>query len=135
MLYKKHDRYADALSAYEEAARLGIDRVEEVYSNMGNLYAEMFDADKVREMYQRALEIAPDNVPTLFNLAGHFEESGEKEQAIELYERIQSIDPTHWDSLARLAYPRKVTAEDQNLVKRLKEVLPRIPASIRSLSF
>ena len=123
LLYKKHDRYADALSAYEEAARLGIDRVEEVYSNMGNLYAEMFDADKVREMYQRALEIAPDNVPTLFNLAGHFEESGEKEQAIELYERIQSIDPTHWDSLARLAYPRKVTAEDQNLVNRLKDCI------------
>ena len=123
LLYKKQHRYADALPAFHEAARLGIDRVEEVYSNMGNLYAEMLDADKTREMYQRALEIAPDNVPALFDLAGHFEESGEKQQAIELYERVQSIDPGHWDSLARLAYLRKVTAEDQSLVNRLKDCI------------
>ncbi len=123
LLYKKQERYEEAISAYEQAARLGIDRVEEVYSNLGNLYAEMLDADKAREMYQRALEIAPDNVSALFNFAGYFEESGEKEQAIELYERIQSIDAKHWKSLARLAYPKKITDDDQSLVGRLKKCI------------
>jgi len=121
LLYRKLDRYAEALSAYEEAVRLGIDRVEEVYSNMGNVYSEMLDADKTREMYQRAIDIAPEYVPALFHLANHYEESGESELAVELYERVQSIDPRHWESLARLAYPKKVTAEDESLVNRLKD--------------
>ena len=120
LLYKKLLRYADALQAYEEALRLGIDRPEEVYSNMGNVYAEMLDADNAREMYRRAVDLAPDNISTLFNLAGLLEESGERQQAIELYERIQSIDPRHWMSLVRLVHSRKVTADDQGLIGRLK---------------
>ena len=119
LLYRKQERFEEAISAYEEAARLGIDRIEDVYSNMGNLYAEMLDADKAREMYERAIDVAPDNVQALFNLGGLLEETGDRQQAIELYERVQSIDPRHWRSLARLAYPRKVTAEDQELVGRI----------------
>ena len=119
LLYKKQERFEEAISAYEQAAHLGIDRVEEVYSNMGNLYSEMLDVDKARDMYQRALEITPDDISALFNLAGLLEESGERQRAIEIYEHIQSIDPRHWHSLARLAYPKKVTSDDQDLVSRI----------------
>ncbi len=119
LLLKKQQRNSEALAAYDEAIRLEIDQPEEVYSNMGVLYSEMQDAEKSREMYERALKIAPNYVPALFNLAGHFEESGEKQLAIEHYERILSIDPKNWKSLARLAYPGKVTAEDQGLIDRL----------------
>jgi len=119
LLLKKQQQNSEALAAYDEAIRLEIDQPEEVYSNMGVLYSEMQDAEKSREMYERALEIAPNYVPALFNLAGHFEESGEKQLAIEHYERILSIDPKNWKSLARLAYPGKVTAEDQGLIDRL----------------
>jgi len=120
LLYKNEQYFSEAMAAYENAVRLGIDQVEEVYSNMGTLYSEMQDAEKAREMYERALEISPDYVPALFNLAGHFEESGEKQLAIEHYERILCIDPRHWKSLARLAYPEKITAEDRDLIDRLK---------------
>ena len=120
LLLKKLQQNTAAMDAYEEALRLGIDGQEEVYSNMGVLYSEMQDADRAREMYEKALEIAPGYVPALFNLAGHFEESGEKEPAIELYERILAIDPRHWKSLARLAYPARITADDQALVERLQ---------------
>lgn len=119
ILYRKQHRFEDALSSYETALRLGIDHAEEVYSNMGNIYSEMLDAEKARKMYERALEVEPEYVPALFNLAGHFEESGEKQQAIELYEKILSIDPRHWKSVARLAYPRKITEENQDIVDRI----------------
>ena len=119
LLLKKLEQNSQALAAYDEAIRLGIDQPEEVYSNMGVLYSEMQDADKAREMYERALAIAPDYVPALFNFAGHCEESGEKQLAIDIYERILSIDPKHWKSLARLAYPEKITAEHQGLIDRL----------------
>lgn len=120
LLYKKQKRYAEALAAYEEAIRFDIDRPEEVYSNMGILYSDLQQEDRAREMYDRALQIAPDYLPAMYNRAGHFEEIDEKQLAIEQYERILSIDPTHWDSLARLVYPRRITDEYRDLVERLE---------------
>ncbi len=122
-MYTRMKQYADALSAYKRSIFLKIDRVEEVYSNMGVLLSEMQDANGAREMYQRALDIAPDYIPALYNLAGHFEEANEKQQAIEYYERILSINPRHWDALARLAYPRKITSEHQELIVRLESAV------------
>ena len=123
LLYRKQRRYAEALAAYEEALRLEIEQPEEAYSNMGILYSDMQEEDKAREMYERALQIAPEYVPALYNRAGHFEEVGEKEQAIEQYEHILSINPRHWDSLARLAYPRKIGSEQQDYVDKLERAL------------
>ena len=119
LLYKKGKRYSDALSAYEEAIKYGIDDVQEVYSNLGVLYSEMRQREKAREMYERAINVDPTYVPALFNLAGLFEEAGERQQAMEFYERILSNNPGHWDSLARLAHARKLTAADADLVDSL----------------
>ena len=132
LLLKKQRRNTEALAAYNEAIKLEIEHPEEVYSNMGVLYSDMQDAEKAREMTERAVQIAPDYVPALFNLAGHFEESGEKQLAIEHYERILSADPRHWQSLARLAYPGKITAEDQSLIQRLKYCVDEMPEDKRA---
>lgn len=123
LLYTQIKQYSDALNAYEKAIDLDIERVEEVYSNMGALCSEIHDADRARKMYLLALEHAPDYVPALYNLAGHCEETNEKQAAIEHYERILSINPQHWDALARLAYPRKITNEHQELVDRLERAV------------
>jgi len=122
-LCKSDKRYAEALAAYEAAIRLDIADVEEVYSNMGVLYSEMHDADRAREMYDRALEIAPEYVPALFNLGGHFEEADEARQAVEVYNRILSIDNGHWESLNRLAYAQKITNEHQEFIDRLESAI------------
>lgn len=126
LLYRQQRLYLAALNAYEEAVRLGIDRVEDVYSELGNLHSEMLDAEKAGEMFERALKIAPGHIPSLFNLAGLCEESGDKERAIELYERILSIDPQYWKALARLAYPRRADSGDQSLVDRLKACITQL---------
>ena len=123
LLYKKNLRYADALTAYENAVRFEIEHVQEVYSNMGVLYSEMRKADKAREMYERALEVDPEYVPALFNLAGLFEETGERQTATELYQQILGINPRHWGSLARLAYAKKITSADDKLIASLKDAI------------
>ncbi|MGH8167244.1 MAG: tetratricopeptide repeat-containing sulfotransferase family protein, partial [Woeseiaceae bacterium] len=119
LLYKKNKRYRDAIAAYEEAVRLGIRDVQEVWSNMGVVYSELHQAERAAEMYQRALDIDPRYVPALFNRAGLFEEAGERTSAVELYRRILSIDSRHWGALARLAYAMRVTPEDHSLVDSL----------------
>ncbi len=120
LLLRKLQLNEEALAAYEAALRFDIEHPEEIYSNMGVLYSDMQNAEKAAEMYANALEISPDYVTALFNLAGHYEESGEKLQAFQHYERILAIDPLHWKSLARLAYPEKITADEKSLINRLK---------------
>ena len=123
LLYKMARRYADALLSYEAAIELEINDVEEVYSNIGVLYSEMRQGDKAREMYEKALAVDADYVPALFNLAGFFEETGERQPAIDLYRQILSIDPRHWDSLSRLAYAERATSADDKIVGSLRAAL------------
>lgn len=121
--YKRNLRYQSALQAYEKAIALGIDRVEEVYSNLGVLHSDMRNATKAREMYERALEANADYVPALFNLAGLFDETGDRQSAIDIYERVLANNPQHWDSLSRLAQAQRLPDPENPLIDRLKSAL------------
>jgi tetratricopeptide (TPR) repeat protein len=123
LLYKKNKLYAEALASYENAIRLGIDTVQEVYSNMGVLYSELRQANTAAEMYERALEVDPGYIPAMFNRAGLLEEAGERQRAIELYRRILTLDSRHWNSLARLIYAKKVTHADDHLIEELEHAI------------
>ena len=72
LLYKKLKRHDDALGAYQEAIRLGIERPEEAYLNMGIVYSDMQREDDARRMYDVALEVAPAYIPALYNRAARF---------------------------------------------------------------
>ncbi|MEO1245732.1 MAG: sulfotransferase [Pseudomonadota bacterium] len=120
LLYRKSGRFDDAIAAYEKAIELGLEGVEEVYSNLGVLYAELRRPDDARGCYAKALDSRPDYVPALYNLAGLNEECGERDTAIELYERILDVDPEHWDSLIRLAHVRRASKAGDPLLDRLR---------------
>lgn len=119
LLYKRAGRHDDAVGSYRRAIDLGIDDVQEVYSNLGVLYSEMRQPDRAQEMYEKALAIDPAYIPALFNLAGLLEEQGQREQAIEKFERILAIEPRYWDALARIANARRVEQDDDPLFERL----------------
>ena len=124
LLYRKNRRYAEAVAAYEEAVRLGIDNVQEAWSNLGVVYSEMRCPEKAAEMYERALKVEPEYLPALFNRAGLFEEAGQREQAVALYERILAIKPGHSGALARIAYASRVAPGD-SLPERLEAAIER----------
>ncbi len=121
LLLKKQKRYSDAMAAYEKSVQLGIERVHEVYTNMGVLSSQMRRSDEAREFFERALEVEPEHIPALFNLAGHFEEMGDREKATTVYQRILKIEPRHWDSLARLAYASRLTSPKDPLISSLRD--------------
>ncbi len=123
LLYRKLKRYDDAMAAYHRAIENGIDRPEEVWSNLGVLAADLRRPAEARSHYEQALSIDPEYVPALFNLAGLAEEAGDREAAIALYERILAIDSRHWESLARIAHMSRATDEDDPVFGRLEAAL------------
>lgn len=123
LLCKKEKRYAEAVAAYEKAAKLGIDHVEEVWSNLGVLYAETNRPKRAAAMYERALDIDPAYVPALFNRAGLHEEAGERAQAVALYQRVLEVSPGHWESLARIAHSGTATRDGQRIVRALQRAI------------
>lgn len=120
LLYKGRRRYEDAVASYQRSIELGIDHVEEVYSNLGVLYSEMRQPQRAREMYEKSLALVPDYVPALFNLAGLLEEQGERRQAVEIFERILTLDPRYWDALTRLANAERIRSADDPLIPSLR---------------
>jgi tetratricopeptide (TPR) repeat protein len=123
LLYKKEKRFDEARSAYEKAIGLGIRNPQETYSNLGVLYAELRDPENATTMYRRALEIAPDYLPALFNLAGLLEELGEREEAIEYFEKILAIEPRHHESRARVIHATRITSEQGALLTDLQQAI------------
>lgn len=126
LLYKKEKRYDEAVNAYNEAARLGLERVQEVWSNLGVLYSELRRPDEAAKMYDRALEIDPEYVPALFNRGGLHEEQGEREQGAELYRRILAIEPGHAGALSRLVHARRLASPDDPLLDELRRAIAAV---------
>ena len=123
ILYKRDKRYDEARAAYERAIELGINDPQEIYSNLGVLYSDQHDAERATAMYRRALEIAPDYVPALFNLAGVLEESGDRDQALELYRKILTLDPGNHESLARIVHATRITSNEDALLADLQHAI------------
>jgi len=123
LLLKQSRRYNEALKSYQKALEIGIDDEQEVYSNIGVLYSDMRNAEKARKMYERSLDVDSGYEPALFNLAGLFEEAGDRQAAIDLYDRILSKNSRHWDSLARLAQATKLSDPEDPLIERLQKAI------------
>ncbi len=125
VLFKREFRYRDALRCYERALELGIDRAEEVHSNIGVLYSDMRDGVNAREHYERALALNGDYVPALSNLAGLCEETGDRERAAELYEQVLALDGDNWEALARRAQVHRFGDADDPMFDRIRKAMAR----------
>ncbi|MBN2491395.1 MAG: tetratricopeptide repeat protein [Planctomycetes bacterium] len=90
-------RYKEAWWAYEKALQYEPDRPDILYAAGGLLYFYSFPLDrprdKARELLERALELAPDNLDAMENLGILCLERGELERARELLQTVVEYDP------------------------------------------
>jgi tetratricopeptide (TPR) repeat protein len=139
-LRRRHlGRAEAALDAYREALTRGAAGPEEIHLNRGVIFAEDLQRpdDAVRE-YDAALRCSPHYVPALLNLANLHEDSGRRDAARTLYERVLTLDPAHAEALARAANACEIVHTDDPMIGRLHSALARrgLPTDARaSLGF
>lgn len=120
---RRRGRLDEALAEHQAALELGIDRPEEVLSNMAVIQAELHRDAAARLLLDRALAINPNYVPAMYNLALQLEEQGERQAALELFWRILDLDPAYHHALVRVAHAETVREADGIVVRRLRRAL------------
>lgn len=112
-----------AIEFYMFALDFNIEQPEEVYINLAVIYSENLRMEnKAIAMLEQALKLKKDYFPALYNLAGLYEETGDKGSAINFYQSILAIEPLDADVLARLATCLH-GSESTKLIKPLQEAL------------
>ncbi len=77
---KSEGQYQEAVELYFFSLDFCVNQPEEVYVNLAVIYSENLRVeDKAIAMLRQALKLKPDFLPALYNLAGLYEEIGEKE--------------------------------------------------------
>ena len=118
-------RLEESLASHKTALGLGIERPEEVWTNIAVILAELQRHDESREALGQALALNAEWIPALYNLALWHEEHGDRDAAKELFERILAIEPHYDDALMRLTHMGTISSRHDPLIARLERALVR----------
>jgi Flp pilus assembly protein TadD len=83
--------------AIESQRRLATERPQDpaVLNDLGNLLLLADQPAQAEEAYRKALELDPDKVTALFNLALLQQQRGERREALSLYKKVVALQPGH----------------------------------------
>lgn len=115
----------ESLTSHKTALGLGIERPEEVWTNIAVILGELHRHAEAREALGQALALNADWIPALYNLALWYEEHGDRAAATGLFERVLAIDPHYHDALMRLTHMGAVSSPYDPLIARLEGALER----------
>ncbi|HEY0922164.1 tetratricopeptide repeat-containing sulfotransferase family protein [Rheinheimera pacifica] len=117
-------QYTAAIAQYQHALQLNISEPEEVLLNIAVIYSDhLRQEDNARQTLMSALQLKPDYVPALYNLANLAEERGDRAEAEALFRRVLDADPKYYQAYARLADVVTFKNKDDLLITRLQRVL------------
>ncbi|GAB3022423.1 tetratricopeptide repeat-containing sulfotransferase family protein [Bowmanella dokdonensis] len=119
-LLRKSGKLEEAIQEYRQALAKNISGPEEVHVNIAAIYSELRKEELAEQELKKALSIAPDYPPALFNLATLMEEWGRKSSAKTLYERLLIKEPGHIEALCRLIHLHTLRAEQLEILNKLQ---------------
>ncbi|MBO6668968.1 MAG: tetratricopeptide repeat protein [Parvibaculum sp.] len=85
-------RERDAVGILDRAAE-GTDKDARFLFDLANLCSNVKHASRARSLYERVLELDPENVPALINLGHLVDEQGETQHAVDLLSRAIELKP------------------------------------------
>lgn len=113
-----------ALAAYGEALARGADAPEQIFLNRALVFSDglgRFDLAEAELI--SALQLNPDYLPALMNLANLAEDRGERDLARRYYTRALALRPWFFEALARYANLHEPAAADDPIIDRLRRAL------------
>ena len=120
---------ADAEAGLEMLGYTGEEEVEttasspEMHNNLGSVHLKNGDLERAFEEFQRARELAPDNVEALLNIGSIHYLRGESEQALHFARRALAIDPNSVGALAQLGELHRDRGELDEAERLFREAL------------
>ena len=117
---RRVDRLEEAVDAYRIAIDLGIDGAADAWSNLGVVLGELERHDEARDAFVQALAVDARWIPALYNLGLLHEEFGEREAALERFERVLAIDPEHHDAFVRVVHASLGQGDDDAMAERVR---------------
>ena len=121
---KTLERFDAALRAYQKSLDSGIDRPEEVYLNMGVLYAdELHNEAKAAELFETAIHTNPALLSPYINLGNLYEETGQFGRAAATYKSAVKHIPGAYEALARQANASSFSSAQDPLLIQLQNAV------------
>ena len=114
--------------------RDGADRADWYYVR-GLLAEHEGDRAQAIDLYEKALTLDPDHVPTMFRAAWLYDLRGDDEQAIELYKRLALQPRAHVNALMNLAVIYEDIGRYDEAITCLQRVLVAYPNHTRARLF
>jgi tetratricopeptide (TPR) repeat protein len=81
------------IAHYEKALLLGYDANAQLYFNMGMAYKELNQADQAMTVFEKAIEIDPNALDAMLELARLRQQAGDDEGARSLLQRAEELEP------------------------------------------
>ncbi|MEP6388718.1 MAG: sulfotransferase [Halioglobus sp.] len=122
-LLKRAGRLDAALEQYSKALQMGISQPEDVLTNISVVLSDLHRHHEAEKALRRALELAPNYIPALYNLGVVMEELGDWDSARALFERILEIDPAHTESLTHLANGRRFDDPRDPIIVKMQNAI------------
>jgi tetratricopeptide (TPR) repeat protein len=101
--YKSKGQLEYSLELYRKALTLTDQRPEQSralsLNNMGNIYTRMHDYETAIKLYQKVLDVSPQNERTLYNLTSTYAASGKWTKASETVDLLLARLPNRWNYL------------------------------------
>lgn len=123
-LLRQAGRGTDALAAYDEALKRGIQGAEEVHLNRAAILSDaMARPQDAKAELQKSLTLKPDYLAALINLGNLHEDLGERAEAKAVYERAHALAPENATALARLAGLGKAASTEDLLIGKIQALI------------
>ncbi|RMG00757.1 MAG: tetratricopeptide repeat protein [Nitrospirae bacterium] len=129
--YRRNHVWGDEVRLWEDVVRKSPMKARP-HNNLALAYIKVGMLDRALQQYNVSLRLRPDHPLTLYNLGNVYLKKGDIDRAATIYKRAILLDPKYVEPRFNLAVVYKKKGMIDEAIREYREILERIPDSIRT---